>query len=109
MIPALTIAVAGMVDASQRLDRAGANTVKRAAFELPGALEKAAPGSSGANAAGPASTTQLSAPSGLPMYVPSFAEDMVAMRSAVAAYKANAAVVRTADDIARELTQEIGR
>jgi hypothetical protein len=109
MIPAMTIAVAGMVDAAQRLDRAGASVVKKAAFPLPG--ESATAGSSEARPAssGASNTSQLSAPVGVPLYVPSFAEDMVAMRSAVAAYKANAAVVRTADDLAKEITESLGR
>jgi hypothetical protein len=137
MIPALTIAVAGLVDASQRLNAAASSTVQKGALAAAdqarglasyldagqakalkpgGPNEKAgakASGTQSSGSAGRSSTSTLAqftgaSAVGTPLYVPSFAEDALALRTAAAAYKANAAVVRTLDDLSQSLTEAFG-
>ncbi len=116
MIPALTIAVAGLVDATNRANGAASNIVQRPAREAKysaqaasaygQASEQPVAGEPGRGSMGPLSTA---APAyGTPRYVPSLAEDIVMMREAVHAYKANAKVIRALDDVTRELISVVG-
>jgi hypothetical protein len=131
MIPALTIAVAGLVDASQRLNAAAASTVQKGALPAadqarglasyleagqPKALRGAGGGSTaaGPNAGGSGRSATKSlaqfdggAAIGTPLYIPSFAEDALTLRTAAAAYKANALVIRTLDEISESLSDTL--
>lgn len=110
MIPAFNIAASGMLDAANRLNgtatsvaRSTVDAQRRFADEAAMADQPAAPN---AKASGPGSTANLSRPGGAPLYVPSMAEDAVAMRQAVTAYKANAKMLRTVADLAQALTDQ---
>lgn len=109
MIPALTIAVAGLIDATNRANQAAENTVRRSAAETKFSTDAAASygrASSGtaATPGGAGSTSRLGGtPRGTPVYIPSMAEDVVMMREAVSAYRANAQVIRKLDQVTREL------
>jgi hypothetical protein len=109
MIPALSVAVAGLVDASNRLGGAASRTVSETArfansLNQGNAPPTAAP--AGTSATRDLSrTTRTPTPGGQPLYIPSFAEDAVAMRTAVAAYKANAKLVRVTSELSAELAR----
>lgn len=116
MMPVMTIAVAGLVDASDRLG-AAANRTASSSARFANAINQATgsgappPSVAGQALAGTAATRDLSrqlplaSDQGQPMYVPSYAEDVVAMRSAVAAYKANAKLVRVSGELGAELAR----
>lgn len=116
MIPALSIAVSGLIDATNRANTAASNIVRgsttaSSAFRLD-SMEAAAsyarasgqtdPAAQGET--GPGSTANLGGQAHpMPRYIPSMAEDMVMMREAVHAYKANASVIRQLDQVTSEL------
>ncbi len=111
MIPALTIAVSGLIDATNRANTAAGNIVRGStaapsAFSLEAAASYAR--AAGQNEAPAASGSGKPAALGgrgqsMPRYIPSMAEDMVMMREAVHAYKANASVIRQLDQVTSEL------
>lgn len=113
MIPAFGIAVSGLIDATNRANTAASNIVRgstaasafsldmmeaAASYARTTAHTDAAAGGSPANAGG-----QPPMYASMPRYIPSMAEDMVMMREAVNAYKANANVIRQLDQVASEL------
>ena len=114
MIPALTIAVSGLIDATNRANTAASNIVRNGTTDSAFKLDSMEAAASYARAAG-----QPDAPAGagsgstatlggrqtptMPRYIPSMAEDMVMMREAVHSYKANAAVIRQLDEVTSEL------
>lgn len=111
MIPALTVAVSGLIDASTRANTAASNIV-RGSTTAPSAFSQEAaasyarasgqPTGPGTTGSGRASSTGRH-PSFMPRYIPSMAEDMVMMREAVHAYKANASIIRQLDQVTSEL------
>ncbi|MCH8685213.1 hypothetical protein [Pedomonas mirosovicensis] len=112
MIPALTIAVSGLIDATNRANTAASNIVRKGTVESPFSLESQDAAASYARAAGqqegPGNTANLSGQTqaqmqAMPRYIPSMAEDVVMMREAVHAYKANANVIRQLDRTTSEL------
>lgn len=110
MIPALTIAVSGLVDATNRANTAADNIVRngasRSAFRLDSLEAAASYARAAGQTAGAGSTANLGGQAQaqpMPRYIPSMAEDMVMMREAVHAYKANAAVIRQLDETTSEL------
>jgi hypothetical protein len=116
VIPALTIAVAGLVDANNRVNKAAGRIVETPAREAEAfqrMSEQASQEPAARSAAGVGTTTSLSRASapapGSPMYIPSLAEDIVVMREAVQAYKANARVIKATDELARELMESLAR
>lgn len=114
MIPGLNIAVSGMLDAANRLNGAASSTVKKtttatSVFSDPASTVDDAGTPRGSGSIATSTTSSLSRNmGGSPLYIPSYAEDAVQMREAVHAYKASAKMLRTAADIARELTEELG-
>jgi hypothetical protein len=112
VLPALNIAVSGMLDAANRLNGVASSVAKSTAAanavftvdaqNTPSNTANANPGSGGS-----LSTASLSKSTGSPLYVPSYAEDAVAMRQAVSTYKSNAKLLRTVADLARTLADEI--
>ncbi|TXG82021.1 MAG: hypothetical protein E6R12_12845 [Sphingomonadales bacterium] len=107
MRPALTIAVAGLNDATRRINAAATSIVQRPAAEAKSFQEALAaqPGQA------PAPTASLSGQSAVPLsnsaYVPSLAEDIVNTKLAVASYKANASLIRTIDTLQRSLIESL--
>ena len=117
MIPALGIAVSGLMDATNRANTAASNIVRNSTTSSLFRLDSQEAAASYARAAGQPETeagagtgtgTGSTANLGgqaqpMPRYVPSMAEDMVMMREAVHAYKANAKVIRQLDQVTSEL------
>lgn len=115
MIPALGIAVSGLIDATNRANKAASNIVRgsttaASAFSQEAAASyarAAGQGDGGAGAEnGPGTVPNLGGQvpaQMMPRYIPSMAEDMVMMREAVNAYKANASVIRQLDQVTSEL------
>lgn len=110
MIPAFGIAVSGLIDATNRANTAASNIVRgsttASAFSQTMAEATATyartAGQTDAGAA-PANVGGQPPMHAMPRYIPSMAEDMVMMREAVNAYKANANVIRQLDQVAGEL------
>lgn len=116
MIPAFNAAVAGLLEATNKAATAAANIVQAparnggfseqvAASYAPSPTEKPKPNTP------KTSVGQLGGPplrGGAPLYVPSLAEDLVLIREALHAYKANAKVIHTLDDLTRELLDVVG-
>jgi hypothetical protein len=114
VIPALNIAVSGMLDAANRLNGAAASTVRKtsagASLFQDAATERGPePAAETAGSTGRGSTSGLARNPGAPLYIPSFAEDAVAMRQAVSAYKANAKMLRTVADLAQSLVDTVNK
>lgn len=111
MIPAFGIAVSGLVDATNRANTAASNIVRGSTTASLFQLESQEAAASYARAAGQpdggsgtGSTANLGGQAQpIPRYIPSMAEDMVMMREAVHAYKANANVIRQLDQVTSEL------
>lgn len=111
MIPAISVAVSGLIDASTRASSA-ASSIVRGSTTTPSAFSQEAAASyaraAGQSGGGPTAGTDSAPASGrqpsfVPRYIPSMAEDMVMMRQAVHAYKANASVIRQLDEVTSEL------
>ncbi|MGK2286145.1 hypothetical protein [Pedomonas sp. V897] len=106
MIPALGIAVSGLIDASNRAATAASNIVSDGAAAANFSLHRQDVLARYARASGSGSTASLGGqaqPGVMPRYIPSMAEDVVMMREAVQAYKANANVIRQLDKTTSEL------
>ena len=113
MIPAFGIAVSGLIDATTRANTAASNIVRGSTaastfsldmMEATASYARTAAQSDADAGAPPASMgRQPPVHAAMPRYIPSMAEDMVMMREAVNAYKANANVIRQLDQIAGEL------
>lgn len=107
MRPALTIAVAGLNDATRRINAAATSIVQRPAAEAK-RFEEALAAQPGQP---PAPTANVSGQTAVPLssnaYVPSLAEDIVNTRLAVASYKANASLIRTIDTLQRSLIDSL--
>ena len=110
MIPALGIAVSGLIDATNRANTAASNIVRGSttASTFSQTMVEAAASYARTAAqtdpdAAPANVGSQRPMHAMPRYIPSMAEDMVMMREAVNAYKANANVIRQLDQIAGEL------
>lgn len=110
----LNTALAGLQDASQRFATAASRVVRATTVEANQFIEalKEAPSGnaalSGASRSAPvpqSSTSTLAsgnAPAAL-LYTPSYAEDLVTLKQAAAAYRANARVLRAAGELDRAL------
>ncbi len=99
MTPGLSISVSGLADAANRLATSAAR-ISRAPAADQRHFRSAAPVAE--PAAGPAKTADLSfqpLPTADHLYTPSYAEDLIAMRLAVDAYKANAKMISTYKDM----------
>lgn len=112
MPSALTISAAGLLDASNKLATAATRIVKQTtqatAFvadvsDPPVQGEQPAPGGSGSST----SPTQLSRGTSLAgvLYTPSYAEDIVTLKLAAAAYKANAKLFKASSELSKALTE----
>jgi hypothetical protein len=110
MIAGLSIATAGMLDASNRLATAASRVVRTTASAFPAPAAETSPAI--AVNAGVADTASLArqtpkAPPGAVLYTPSYAEDIVAMKMASAAYKANAKMLKASSNLSRELIDSL--
>lgn len=107
MRPALTIAVAGLNDATRRINAAATSIVQRPAAEAK-SFEQALAAQPGQPSAPTASLTGQSAvPLSSNAYVPSLAEDIVNTKLAVASYRANASLIRSIDTLQRSLLDSL--
>lgn len=115
----LNTALAGLQDASQRFATAASRVVRATTVEANQFIEalKEAPGGnaalSGASRATPVppgSTSTLASGNATAslLYTPSYAEDLVTIKQATAAYRANARVLRAASELDRELQYALG-
>ena len=110
MIAGLSIATAGMLDASNRLATAASRIAQTSTSAFSATSAAASPAV--AVNAGAADTASLArqtpkAPPGAVLYTPSYAEDIVTMKLASAAYKANAKMLKTSSDLSRELIDSL--
>ena len=111
MIPAFGIAVSGLIDATTRANTAASNIVRGSTAASTFSLDMMEATASYARTAAQSDADAPPARMGgqppvhaaMPRYIPSMAEDMVMMREAVNAYKANANVIRQLDQVAGEL------
>jgi hypothetical protein len=109
MTPAMSISVAGMLDASNRLSTAATRIARQPAT----GFNVLASSSTTENTPSAGTGRSLSAAdlsdalpmgaSGSALYTPSYAEDVVAMKMATAAYKANAKMLKASSDMSKEL------
>jgi hypothetical protein len=113
MTPAMSISVAGMLDASNRLSTAAARIARQPAtgFNVL-ARSGTTPDTSTAATGRSLSAADLSdalptSASGAALYTPSYAEDVVAMKMATAAYKANAKMLKASSDMSKELIETL--
>ncbi len=113
MTPAISISVAGMLDASNRLSTAAARIARAPAA---GFNVLASPGTTAdtpvaranrRSSAADLSDALLVGSSGAALYTPSYAEDVVAMKMATAAYKANAKMLKASSDMSKELIETL--
>jgi hypothetical protein len=113
MTPAMSISVAGMLDASNRLSTAAARiTLQPATGFNVLARSGTTPDTSTAATGRSLSAADLSdalptSASGAALYTPSYAEDVVAMKMATAAYKANAKMLKASSDMSKELIETL--
>lgn len=108
MLPALTIPLAGLNEATRRLNSAASNIVQRPGFAsnlAHPAAEATGPGAAaGANGApGGGLSREAAFAISSSAYIPSLAEDTVNVRAAVASYRANAKVLRAVSGLQKEL------
>lgn len=108
MLPALTIPLAGLNEATRRLNSAAANSVQRPGFasNLTQQAAGASPASAAAGATGTPGgglTREAAFAISSSAYIPSLAEDSVNVRAAVASYRANAKVLRVLSGLQQEL------
>lgn len=105
MIPSLSIAASGMVDAANRLSTSASRIVRNQTSGFaadPGLSPEVASSTGVASPSGLARETPRATP-GSVLYTPSYAEDVVTMKLASAAYKANAKILKASADLSREL------
>jgi hypothetical protein len=113
MMPALSISVAGMLDASNRLSTAASRIVRQSSTGFDTLARSGTPDASTAKATSRSlSSADLSEAlpfegSGNALYTPSYAEDVVAMKMASAAYKANAKMLKATSDLSKELMDSL--
>ncbi len=114
MTPSLSVSVAGLQDAASRLSTSASRVIRSATptgWQGFGDLASRSEISSNASLSGPARTSDLSgtvASEGV-LYTPSYSEDVISMRLAVQAYKANAKMIKTHAEMADELLSAIGK
>jgi hypothetical protein len=113
MTAALSISVAGLLEASNRLSTAASRIVRQSStgFELLARSGNSSEtsGSSMSRSFSPADLSEAlpTSTSGAALYTPSYAEDIVSMKMASAAYKANARMLKASSDITKELIETL--
>jgi hypothetical protein len=101
MTPAMSVSVAGLQDAATRLATAASRVSRNSADSAKITYSDAQSSNQLNAAASPArpvsQTTRLSEPvmADQLLYTPSYAEDMISMKNAIHAYKANARMIKT--------------
>jgi hypothetical protein len=113
MMPALSVSVAGLLDASNKLSTSASRIVRQSSAsysDVAQASNVAEPaGQSSPRASSPSDLTERQplSLSGNAIYTPSYAEDVVSMKMATAAYKAKAKMIRASSDMAQELIDSL--
>jgi hypothetical protein len=113
MTPAMSISVAGMLDASTRLSTAASRISRQSATGFTilahsGTSSEAPPAATGRSmSAADLSEALPMGGNGAALYTPSYAEDIVAMKMASAAYKANAKMLKASSDMSKELIETL--
>jgi hypothetical protein len=113
MTSALSVSVAGLLDASTRLSAAASRISRQSTtgFSIlahSGSSNDASPAPTGRSvSAADLSEALPIGSSGAALYVPSYAEDIVAMKMASAAYKANAKMLKASSDMSKELIETL--
>jgi hypothetical protein len=112
MMPALSVSVAGLLDASNRLSTSASRIVRQTTTGFDVLARSGATASSDApkgDAPRSFSPNDLSAAPlpGASLYTPSYAEDIVSMKMASAAYKANAKMIKASSDMTKELLETL--
>jgi hypothetical protein len=114
MTPAMSISVAGMLDASTRLSTAASRISRQNATGFSILARSGTPNEAPLTAATGRSMSAADLSEALPMggngsalYTPSYAEDIVAMKMASAAYKANAKMLKASSEMSKELIETL--
>jgi hypothetical protein len=113
MTPAMSISVAGMLDASTRLSTAASRIVRQSTtgystLARSGIPDDAPPAATGRSmSAADLSDALPMGSNGAALYTPSYAEDIVAMKMASAAYKANAKMLKASSEMSKELIETL--
>jgi hypothetical protein len=112
MTPAMSVSVAGLLDASNKLSTAASRIVRQpaAGFDLLAGSSNRDETSSGTSRSRSPSDLSAALPmttSGAALYTPSYAEDIVSMKMASAAYKANAKMLKASNDMTKELIETL--
>ncbi len=114
MTPAMSVSLAGLLDASERLSTAATRIVCKTTGDFDAMARSgmgkeptaAASGSRTLSSADLSDSLPITA-SGSALYTPSYAEDIVAMKMASAAYKANARMLKASSDMSKELIETL--
>ncbi len=113
MKPALSVSVAGLLDASNRLSTSASRIVRQTTTSFDSLARSGQTGASPAEAP-PATPRSLSPsdlsdapPLGSSLYTPSYAEDIISMKMASAAYKANAKMIKASSEMTKELMETL--
>lgn len=107
MRPALTIAVAGLNDATRRINATAASIVQRPATEAKSFQDALSAQPGQVSAPTPSLSGQSAVPLSSNAYVPSLAEDIVNTKLAVASYRANASLIRSIDTLQKSLLDSL--
>jgi hypothetical protein len=109
MTPAMSVSVAGLLDASTRLSTAASRISRQSATGFSNLTrsttsDEAPPAATGRSmSAADLSDALPMGGNGAALYTPSYAEDIVAMKMASAAYKANAKMLKASSEMSKEL------
>jgi hypothetical protein len=114
MTPALSVSVAGLLDASTRLSTAATRISRQSAtgfstLARSGISDNASPAAATGRSLSAADLSEAlpMGGNGAALYTPSYAEDIVAMKMASAAYKANAKMLKASSEMSKELIETL--
>jgi hypothetical protein len=112
MMPALSVSVAGLLDASNRLSTSATRIVKQSSVSFDAlarsgeSSSEVAPKTSAPRSLSPNDLSEAPSP-GTSLYTPSYAEDIISMKMASAAYKANAKMIKASNEMTQELLETL--
>jgi hypothetical protein len=113
MMPALSVSVAGLLDASNRLSTSASRIVKQTTTGFDALARSGQTDTSPADTQSPTARSLSPAslsdapPPGASLYTPSYAEDIISMKMASAAYKANAKMIKASSEMTQELLETL--